>query len=111
MANKIRAVPVPGSKFQTTHPEFATMSRDELAANMKKARTWPAGTNPIADAIMAEWNGRINHFKHQQVAGESEFYLEVKQALMDEGKAEHVAANLIDTEAKMMAQARRTGVI
>jgi hypothetical protein len=42
---------------------------------------------------------------------ESEFYLEVKEALVAEGRAEHVAANLINTEMKLMEQAKRLAVI
>lgn len=42
---------------------------------------------------------------------ESEFYIEVKEALMAEGRAEHVAGNLIRTEALLLEQARRLEII
>lgn len=45
------------------------------------------------------------------VKAESEFYVEVKDALVAEGRAEHVAASLIDTEQKLLAQARRLEII
>ena len=41
----------------------------------------------------------------------SEFYFEVHAELMAEGKASHVAANLINSEVKLLAEAKRLGVI
>lgn len=40
-----------------------------------------------------------------------EFREEVVEALKDEGKAPHVAMNLTDTETKLLAQAKRLGLI
>lgn len=36
---------------------------------------------------------------------------DIIEALMEEGKARHVAANLTNTEAKMLAEGRRLGII
>lgn len=95
------------------------MSRDELLVLYKKvSRYYDFQLNDYGRAVVKEYQGRWNSAKAAQdeqvkkiIAAESEFYLEVKEALMAEGKAEHVAANLINTEAKMLAQAKRLGVI
>lgn len=62
-------------------------------------------------ALIAKHNGVYDAAQNRKNKAESEFYLEVKEELMAEGKAEHVAANLINTEAKLLEQARRLGVI
>lgn len=46
-----------------------------------------------------------------QDSAEFDFRQEVIDALLAEGKALHVAANLTNTQVKLMAEARRTGVL
>ena len=46
-----------------------------------------------------------------EAAGDAEFRDEVMAELIAEGKAAHVAANLTNTPQKLMAEAKRVGVI
>lgn len=111
------AHPVQDSNFSDVKM-FSNMSRDELKMNLKRAVTWRPGQNPLADACLAEWNGRVDHIKTEELKAEVqaqdaevEFRAEVIEELVNRGFARHVAANLTNTEAKLLAQAKEVGVI
>ncbi len=63
------------------------------------------------NALIRAHNSVFAKAESRKLKNESEFFVEVKEALVAEGKAEHVATNLIDTEAKLLAQAKRLGII
>jgi hypothetical protein len=113
-----RCHPVAGVQFQTAFPEFNQMGRDELYANYKVACKWPKGRNPMADAIIAEWDGRFNYWAEQDLKAkvavhnsEVSFREEVINELISMGIARHVAANLTNTESKLLAKAKEIGYI
>jgi hypothetical protein len=69
-------------------------------------------------AILDEWDGRCKYWKLQESKKDLEAHNdeialreEIIEALVDEGKARHVAANLTNTETKMLAEGRRLGII
>lgn len=112
-----RANPVPDKVFQTVCPELATMSRDDLKALADRAKK-VGGNNPLAAAVLAEWNGRVCHLKDERLKAEYvvtkeevSFRMEVIEELVTSGIARHVAANLTNTEAKLMAKAKEIGYI
>lgn len=68
--------------------------------------------------LNAEWDRRLDYWNCQKrneqlEAHNSEVQLreEIIEALMEEGKARHVAANLTNTEAKMLAEGKRLNII
>lgn len=114
-----RCNPVPNSQFQTHDPKISQMCRDELYANVKKAQTWPRGKNPLADAIMDEWNGRYNYWAQEDLKAKVGVHNEevgfreevIEELVTQHGYARHVAAELTNTETKLMAKAREIGYI
>lgn len=75
-------------------------------------------TNQHEADLLAEWDGRISHWKSVEnlkdlAAHNDEIALreEIIEELINEGKARHVAANLTNTEAKMVAEGRRLGIL
>ena len=70
------------------------------------------------DLLDAEWNQRLAYWnslkRNEQLEAhnaEVELREEIIEALMEEGKARHVAANLTNTEAKMLAEGKRLNII
>lgn len=114
----VRADPVPGSNFQSGSETLKAMSRDDLKAMLKKAETWLPGENKLADDVIAEWNGRVDYHKnriakeaYKPVAAEVTFREEVIEELVSMGIARHVAADLTNTQVKLMAKAKEIGFI
>lgn len=111
MGPMLRAVPVETITFQTTEPELATMSRDDLLVLVNNAKTWPTGKNPLADAILKEWNGRVKYHKAEALKVEGsnyvspEFREEVIEALMGEGCTLIQATNRTRDQARLFAEA------
>jgi hypothetical protein len=58
-----------------------------------------------------ELDRRASHKLMAQQKADYEFRMEVVAELIEEGKAEAVALNLTNTEVKMLAEARRLGII
>lgn len=114
--------PVPGSKFQTYHLTLSIMPRNDLLVNYRKALTWLPGTNKLADAVIAEWNGRYAHWaalanaaaREKTIAkfnAELEFRTEVMDAICATGITRHVAADMTNTERKLLDTARKYGIL
>lgn len=79
---------------------YADLDTNEIRRQLKDGRITPA----LREKLMGELDVR-------EARADVEFRDEVVEALMLEGKARHVAFSLTDSEAKLLAQARRTGVL
>lgn len=79
---------------------YKDVDTNEIRRLLKDARITPA----LRDKLTGELAVR-------EARADVEFRDEVVEALMAEGKARHVALSLTDSETKLLAQARRTGVL
>lgn len=109
--------PVAGSTFQTYDPELSTMSRDDLKVLCNRANGCDP-KNPLVVAIKAEWSGRFQHWAKEEtkkqvavINADTDFRMAVIEELVSSGIARHVAANLTNTEAKMLTKAKEIGYI
>lgn len=83
-----------------------------IVTDLNAALRWEASPEGIAYRKAEQERLALQQARNVEAQkAESEFYLEVKEALMAEGKAEHVANNLIRTEALLLEQARRLEII
>ena len=128
----VRANPIPEAAVHATLPGLEAWSRDtlvvamnEIIAAMNAYRRNPyrhADVTPTQRGLLttytAEWNARLAYWRAQEarkdVAAHNddiELRGEIMDALMAEGKARHVAADLTSTPAKMTAEGRRLGIL
>lgn len=127
----IRAIPIPGAPVHPEFPGVESWSRDRLLLAMNDAthdvnasrrsyRELPSNTAAIIRlrAFRDEWLKRIAHANvleaRRDVAchnDDIELREEIMEALVGEGKALAVAANLTSSTAKMLAEGKRLGII
>lgn len=119
----IKLIPVPGRQADPRYPALATMSREEFVRNILPAvrrinNSTRYELNSAGEAAFDEWKARWDYqqsllAQRNLAAHNDELQLreDIIEALMEEGKARHVAANLTNTEAKMLAEGRRLGII
>lgn len=128
----VRANPIPGAAPHATLPGLEAWSRDTLVVAMNEiiAAMNAHARNPYRHASVtptqrgllttynAEWNARLAYWRVQEARKDAaahnddiELRVEIMDALMAEGKARHVAADLTSTPAKMTAEGRRLGIL
>ena len=128
----VRANPIPGAPAHATLPGLEAWSRDTLVVAMNEiiAAMNAHTRNPYRHASVtpaqrgllytynAEWNARLAYWRVQEARKDAaahnddiELRVEIMDALMAEGKARHVAADLTSTPAKMTAEGRRLGIL
>lgn len=128
----VRANPIPGAPSHSTLPGLEAWSREalvvamnEIVAAMNAHARLPlryAAVTPERRALLttynAEWNARLAYWRVQEARKDAaahnddiELRVEIMDALMAEGKARHVAADLTSTPAKMTAEGRRLGIL
>jgi hypothetical protein len=68
-------------------------------------------TQDLVNSVYEEMRRRATNSAVEQARSDNELREEVIEELMAAGKARHVAENLTNTEAKLLAQARLVGII
>ena len=79
---------------------YADLDTNEIRKHLRDGRITPA----LRDKLTGELAVR-------EARADLEFREEVVEALIAEGKSRHVALSLTDSEPKLLAQGRRTGVV
>lgn len=127
-ADVVRAVPIPNAPVNEVVPGVEKWDRNRLVEelnlytarrNAEMRRGYFSGPRgPRESALWIEWDARINYWELQNLRkdvaahnDDIEIREEIIEALMEEGKARHVAANLTNTTAKMLAEGKRLGIV
>ena len=101
------ARPMAGAMKSKRRLSDLSLSELNLLLDLRKSRP----TRELVVCIHEELARREANSAIEQARGDHELREEVVEELVATGKARHVAENLCNTEAKLLAQARLVGVI
>ena len=79
---------------------YADLDTNEIRRQLRDGRITPALREKLTGELVV-----------REARADLEFREEVVEALIAEGKTRHVAFRLTDSEPKLLAQGRRTGVV